>query len=100
MIQAMVCSSVPMSGAMTSIRGPMIGRTSEVYRRVSRSSSPTLILVGSQAIPPLAPENGRFMIPTFHDIHIDRAATSPRSTWGAYRRPPLDAPLVIECWTR
>ena len=83
MIHAMVCSSVPMSGAITSMRGPMMGNTSSVYRRVRRSSSPRLSLVGSQAMPPLAPENGRFMMPTFQDIHIDSAATSPRSTWGA-----------------
>ena len=32
-------------------------------------------------MPPLAPPNGRFMMPHFHDIHMARAATSPRSTW-------------------
>ncbi len=30
MTQAMVCSSVPMSGAMTSVSGPIIGMISEV----------------------------------------------------------------------
>ena len=40
MIQAIVCSSVPMSGAITSMRGPMMVSTSSVKRRVSRSFSP------------------------------------------------------------
>ena len=40
MIQAIVCSSVPRSGAITSMRGPMMVSTSSVKRRVSRSSSP------------------------------------------------------------
>ena len=89
-----------MSGAMTSIRGPMTGSTSSVNRRVSRSFSPLLSAAGSHATPPLAPANGRFMIPHFQLIHMARAATSPRSTFGAYRSPPLLAPLVSECWTR
>ena len=42
MIQAIVCSSVPMSGAMMSRSGPMIGMISLVYRRVTRSSSVVL----------------------------------------------------------
>ena len=41
-----------------------------------------VITDGSQQMPPLAPPNGRFMIPHFHDIHIASAATSPRSTLG------------------
>jgi hypothetical protein len=39
MTQLIVCSVVPTSGAMMSRSGPMIGITSEVYRRVTRSSS-------------------------------------------------------------
>ncbi len=82
MIQAIVCSSVPRSGAMTSMRGPMMLNTSSVKRRVRRSFSPRLSWAGSQAMPPLAPPKGRFMMPHFHDIHMARAATSPRSTEG------------------
>ena len=37
MIQAIVRSSVPTSGAGISLSGPMSGRTSLAYRRVSRS---------------------------------------------------------------
>ena len=82
MIQAMVCSSVPRSGAITSMRGPMMLSSSSVKRRVSRSSSPRDSWAGSQAMPPLAPPKGRFMRPHFHDIHMASAATSPRSTLG------------------
>ena len=39
-IQAMVCSLVPMSGAGMSRSGPMIGASSAVKRRVIRSNSP------------------------------------------------------------
>ena len=39
-IHAIVCSFVAMSGAGMSSCGPMIGRSSDVNRRVSRSSSP------------------------------------------------------------
>ena len=76
----MVCSSVPMSGAITSLRGPMMLRISSVKRRVRRSRSPIVSLRGSQQMPPLAPLKGRFMMPHFHDIHMASAATSPRST--------------------
>ena len=40
MIHAMVCSSVPMSGAGMSLSGPRTGWSSLAYRRVTRSSSP------------------------------------------------------------
>ena len=40
-IHAIVCSFVAMSGAGMSSCGPMIGRSSEVKRRVRRSSSPS-----------------------------------------------------------
>ena len=83
MIHAIVCSSVPRSGAITSTRGPMIASTSSVNRRVRRSFSSGLSAAGSQAMPPLAPANGRFMIPHFQLIHMASAATSPRSTDGA-----------------
>jgi hypothetical protein len=83
MIQAMVCSSVPTSGAITSTRGPMIDSTSSVNRRVTRSFSPSESAAGSQVMPPFAPANGRFMMPHFQLIHMARAATSPRSTDGA-----------------
>ncbi len=55
MIQAMVCSSVPRSGAGISMSGPMIRKISLVKRRVIRSSSPRVMARGSQGMPPLAP---------------------------------------------
>jgi hypothetical protein len=64
------------------MRGPMTLSTSSVNRRVSRSASPRDSWAGSTLMPPLAPPNGRFMMPHFHDIHIASAATSPRSTLG------------------
>ncbi len=82
MIQAMVCSSVPISGAITSMRGPMIDSTSSVNRRVNRSFSPVDKVEGSTAMPPFAPEKGRFMIAHFQLIHMASAATSPKSTIG------------------
>jgi hypothetical protein len=54
-IQAIVCSSVAMSGAGMSRSGPMIGKSSVVKRRVRRSSSPGENARGSQRTPPLAP---------------------------------------------
>ena len=84
MIQAIVCSSVPMSGAMTSMRGPMMRQ----HLLGEAARQPLLLAAcdsaaGSQAMPPLAPPKGRFMMPHFHVIHMARAATSPRSTCGA-----------------
>ena len=82
MIHAMIRSSVPTSGAGTSLSGPMNGRISLAYRRVSRSSSPVDIVEGSSFTPPLAPPYG---IPTsahFQVIHIASALTSSRLTSG------------------
>ena len=55
MIQAITCSSVPISGAMMSTCGPMNGIISCVNRRVSRSTSRGAIRCGSHAMPPFAP---------------------------------------------
>jgi hypothetical protein len=54
-IQAIVCSFVAMSGAGMSFSGPMTGRSSIVYRRVSRWSSSLDISRGLQRTPPFAP---------------------------------------------
>ena len=54
-IQAIVCSSVAMSGAGMSRWGPMIGRSSEVNRRVRRSRSPGESSRGTHRTPPFAP---------------------------------------------
>ena len=54
-IHAIVCSFVAMSGAGMSSCGPMIGSSSLVKRRVSRSSSPRESERGSHRIPPFAP---------------------------------------------
>src|SRR5437763_4315311 len=47
MIHAMICASVPMSGAGTSSSGPMSSPISAANRRVMRSSSPALKALGS-----------------------------------------------------
>ncbi len=54
-IQAIVCSLVAMSGAGMSRCGPITGRSSDVKRRVIRSSSASDIARGSQRTPPFAP---------------------------------------------
>ena len=54
-IHAIVCSFVAMSGAGMSSCGPITGRSSEVNRRVSRSSSAWDIWRGLQRTPPFAP---------------------------------------------
>ena len=82
MIHAIVCSFVFMSGAGTSFSGPMNSISSAVYRRVSRSSSPWLILFGSQITPPFAPPKGIFTTAHFHVIQLASARTSSRLTSG------------------
>jgi hypothetical protein len=99
-IQAMVCSSVPMSGAGMSCDGPMIGMISDVYRRVTRCSSPREYWRGSNRTPPFAPPYGTSTRAHFHVIHIARARTSSSVTSGLYRSPPLDGPLDRLCCTR
>ena len=94
MIHAIICSVVPMSGAGTSVCGPMKGSSSDVNRRVNTSSSRWLIARGSQATPPFAPPYGRSINAHFQLIHIASAATSPSSTPGAYRSPPFPGPSV------
>ena len=79
-IHAIVCSFVAMSGAGMSSCGPMIGSSSEVNRRVSRSSSPGDISRGLQRTPPFAPPYGRRRSAHFHVIHTASAAHSPRLT--------------------
>ncbi len=54
-IHAIVCSFVAMSGAGMSSCGPMIGSSSEVNRRVRRSTSPGESVRASQRTPPFAP---------------------------------------------
>ena len=54
-IQAIVCSSVAMSGAGMSFCGPMIGSSSAVKRRVTACSSFWDSARGSQWTPPFAP---------------------------------------------
>ena len=79
-IHAIVCSFVAMSGAGMSSWGPMKGRSSDVNRRVSRSTSVIDSSRGSQRTPPFAPPYGRRRSAHFHVIHIASAAHSPRST--------------------
>jgi hypothetical protein len=99
-IQAMVCSSVPTSGAGMSRSGPMIGMISDAYRRVTRSSSLRDSDLGSTATPPLAPPYGTPMSAHFQVIHMASARTSSRSVAGWKRTPPLAGPRVRLCCTR
>ena len=71
-----------------------------VYRRVSRSSSPTLILSGSQTTPPFAPPNGMFTTAHFHVIHAASAFTSSSVTFMSNRIPPLAGPRDVLYSTR
>ncbi len=82
-IHAIVCSFVAMSGAGMSICGPITSTSSDVNRRVSRSSSGRDIARGSQRMPPFAPPYGRRTSAHFHVIHIASAAHSPSETSGS-----------------
>ena len=89
-----------MSGAMTSM-----ARADDRQHLFGEPARQPLLFAalswaGSQSMPPFAPPNGKFMMPHFHDIHMARAATSPRSTLGWKRKPPFEGPLVDECCTR
>ncbi len=99
-IQAMVWSFVAMSGAGMSSCGPMNGSSSDVKRRVSRSSSPWLIARGLQRTPPFAPPYGKRSRAHFHVIHTASAAHSPSVTSGSKRTPPFVGPRTLECCTR
>src|SRR5580698_149399 len=68
-IQAMVWLSVETSGAAISEPGPIRGKSSEVKRRVSLSSSPRDIRLGSQITPPELPPQGTFTVAVFQVIH-------------------------------
>ena len=72
-----------MSGAGMSSFGPMMGSSSDVNRLVSRSSSPSDMLCGSQRTPPFAPPYGKRSSEHFHVIHIASAAHSPSVTLGS-----------------
>ena len=81
-IQAMIRSSVFTSGAGMSRSGPMKGRISLAYRRVSRSSSLSDRRLGSRRTPPFAPPYGMPTTAHFHVIHIASAFTSSTETSG------------------
>jgi len=100
MTHAIVCESVPTSGAGTSRSGPKTSMSSAVYRRVILSSSPRDSLRGSQITPPLPPPNGMFMTAHFHVIQDASARTSSSVTPGSYRTPPLAGPRTTLWWTR
>ncbi len=100
MNHAITCSFVPTSGAITSVCGPTKGIISCVYRRDSASSSRRDSDDGSTVTPSLAPPYGRPDRAHFQLIHTAKAATSPMSTCGAKRVPPLVGPMDRRCWTR
>ena len=99
-IQAIVCSSVAMSGAGMSSCGPITGSSSAVNRRVTAWSSRSESARGSQRMPPLAPPYGSRRSAHFQVIHIDSAAHSPSETCLSYRIPPFVGPRTLECCTR
>ena len=82
-IQAIVCSSVAMSGAGMSSCGPITDIISAVKRRVSRWSSAADSSRGLQRTPPLAPPYGSRSSAHFQVIHIASAAHSPSVTCGS-----------------
>jgi hypothetical protein len=100
MNQAMTWALVPTSGAGMSRSGPTSGSSSVAKRRVTASSSLTLIERGSQATPPCAPPNGTSTSAHFQVIHIASARTSSMSAWGWKRIPPFAGPRATLCWTR
>ncbi len=80
---------VPISGAGTSVSGPIIGKISYVYLLVTRSSSLGDSFFGSQITPPFAPPNGKSTTLHFNVISIERAVITSTVTSGLYRMPPL-----------
>ena len=68
-IHAIVCSFVAMSGAGMSVCGPISRTSSDVKRRVSRSSSRCDSACASQRMPPFAPPYGSRSSAHFHVIH-------------------------------
>ena len=100
MTHAITRSFVFTSGAGTSESGPSREMMFDVYRRVSRSSSPTLSTDGSQITPPFEPPNGRFTTAHFHVIHAASAFTSSRLTCMSKRMPPLAGPRDVLYKTR
>ena len=82
-IHAIVCSFVAMSGAGMSVCGPISRTSSDVKRRVSRSSSRCDSACGSQRMPPFAPPYGSRSSAHFHVIHDASAAHSPSDTSGS-----------------
>jgi hypothetical protein len=78
MIQAITRPSVPRSGAGMSFSGPISSAISVVKRRVSRSSSASVSVRGSQTTPPLAPPKGRSTSAAFQVMNMARARQSSR----------------------
>src|SRR5437764_15075636 len=83
-----------------SFSGPISLMISEVQRRVVRCGSPSVIVLGLQTTPPLAPPNGIPDRAHFHVIHIASDLTSSSVTSGWYRIPPFDGPRATLCVTR
>ena len=83
-----------------SLSGPMRTLISVAYRRVRRSNSPADSCLGSHTTPPLAPPYGSPAIAHFHVIHMAKARTSCRGTWGWYRMPPWVGPRTVLWCTR
>jgi hypothetical protein len=82
MIHAMTCALVLTSGAGMSRWGPMMSWIWWTKRRVSRSSSRGDSVLGSTAIPPLAPPKGKLTTAVFQVISEARPCASSMSTVG------------------
>jgi hypothetical protein len=78
----------------------MIGSSSTVYRRVSRSFSAIDSVFGWHTTPPLAPPYGRPTRAFFHVWIMARAMTSSMLTAASNRMPPLNGPSALLCWQR
>ncbi len=58
------------------------------------------MVVGSTAMPPLAPPNGMSTREVFHVMRLASARISSRFAVGWYRVPPLYGPRAPLCWIR
>ena len=91
-IQPMTVSSVPTSGAGTSMRGPSTRAIARIQALETLSSSARDSERGSTATPPFPPPKGRPITAHLIVIQSARASTSARWTPGWNRTPPLAGP--------
>lgn len=97
-IHAMCLLDVFMSGAGTSLSGPITSAIASMYLCYSLFSSASERFSGSTFTPPLAPPNGMSATAHFRVIHVLKAFTFSSFTVGENLIPPLAGLLRFECW--